>query len=30
MMTELFLEEPNLDLEELIQELAQSGQYLLD
>jgi hypothetical protein len=30
MMTELFTEEVNLDLEELIQELAQSGQYLLD
>jgi hypothetical protein len=30
MMTELFTEEVNLDLEELIQELAQSGDYLLD
>jgi hypothetical protein len=30
MMTELFLEEPNLELEELIQELATAGDYLLD
>jgi hypothetical protein len=30
MMTELFTEEVNLDLEELIQELATAGQYLLD
>ncbi len=30
MMTELLTEEVNLDLEELIQELAQSGDYLLD
>jgi hypothetical protein len=30
MMMELFLEEPNLEIDTLIQELAQSGQYLLD
>jgi hypothetical protein len=30
MMTELYTEEVNLDLEELIQELATAGQYLLD
>ena len=30
MMTELFLEEPNLELETLIQELATNGDYLLD
>jgi hypothetical protein len=30
MMTELFTEEVNLELETLIQELAQSGDYLLD
>jgi hypothetical protein len=29
-MTELFTEEVNLELETLIQELAQSGDYLLD
>jgi hypothetical protein len=30
MMTELYTEEVNLDLEELINTLAQAGDYLLD
>jgi hypothetical protein len=30
MMTELFTEEVNLELETLIQELATAGDYLLD
>jgi hypothetical protein len=30
MMTELFLEELNLEIDTLIQELATNGDYLLD